>query len=83
VYEQFGAAPSQYFLKIVFPIGKVKYEVYTPQGISAGVYVDGIKEPFSKVCRYDDEDGFELGRVYEYMKQLKFKEHVITEPSGQ
>ena len=71
-YEQFGPSTMQWFESIVFPVGKIKYSVSTPQGIAALLHVEGIKNEVHKTCETGDS-GPEITSVYETMDGLGFE----------
>ena len=71
-FEKFGPGSFQWTQSINFPVGKVIYSMSTPQGISAGLTVEGIKKPLYMGCGTGDS-GPELSNVYEEMEKLKFK----------
>jgi len=70
-YEQFGSSSMQWLESINFPFGRTVYSLSTPQGISAGLSVDGIKKPIHMSCDSGDS-GPELSNAYEVMQNLGF-----------
>ena len=72
VYEQFGPSAFQFTESINYPLGKTIYILATPQGISAGLHVEGIQKPISMMCESGDS-GSELSSVYDEMETLGFE----------
>lgn len=71
-FEQFGPASTQWVKQVIFPYGKIQYTLNTPQGISAILLVDGIKNPIAMTCETGDSGG-EISDLYDLMEELTFK----------
>lgn len=69
-FEHYG--PSVWIKQVIFPVGKIQYIINTPEGISALLLVEGIKNPISMTCGTGDS-GSEVANVYDLMEELKFK----------
>lgn len=75
VHDQFGPSSFQVVNQIVFPIGKARYTVSTPQGITSALHVDGIKKPYSIWCEQGD-NGASIVETYLLMENLNFKKKI-------
>ena len=70
-FEHFGPASTQWVKQVIFPYGKIQYTLNTPQGISAILLVDGIKNPVAMTCETGDSGG-EISDLYDLMEELTF-----------
>ncbi len=75
VYDQFGPSSFPFINQIVFPLGKARYTVSTPQGIAAALHVDGIRKPYSMWCDQGDSGG-SIVETYLLMENLNFKKKI-------